>query len=74
MESLIIVFTVYCMHISLMFFSSFYDTYCYMHELFFFSWGCILRKDNIFAYLLSGTFVGWQLQNKLFTKPGILTG
>ena len=41
---------------------------------FFFSWNCILRKENIFAYLLSGTFVGWQLQNKLFTKPGLLTG
>ena len=43
-------------------------------ELFFFSWNCILRKENIFAYLLSGTFIGWQLQNKLFTKPGLLTG
>ena len=32
------------------------------------------RKENIFAYLLSGTLVGWQLQNKLFTKAGLLTG
>ena len=35
---------------------------------------CFLRKENIFAYLLPGTFIGWQLQNKLFNKPGLLTG
>ena len=40
----------------------------------FFSWNCILRKENIFAYLFPGTFIGWQLQNKLFNKPGLLTG
>ena len=25
-------------------------------------------------YFCPGTFVGWQLQNKLFNKPGLLTG
>ena len=45
-----------------------------MYLTFFFSWNCILRKENIFAYLLPGTFVGWHLQNKLFNKPGLLTG
>ena len=49
--------------------------YLLVHVLnFFFSWNCILRKENIFAYLLPGTFIGWQLQNKLFNKPGLLTG
>ena len=77
MESLISVFTVYCMHISLhlqMFFFQFLG-YLLVHVLnFFFSWNCILRKENSFAYLLPGTLVGWQLQNKLFNNPGLLTG
>ena len=49
--------------------------YLLVHVLnFFFSRNCILRMENIFAYLLPGTFIGWQLQNKLFNKPGLLTG
>ena len=81
MENLISVFTVYCIHISLhlqMVFCCFFFQflgYLLVHVLnFFFSWNCILRKENIFAYLFPGTFVGWQLQNKLFNKPGLLTG
>ena len=41
---------------------------------FFLSRNCIFRKEIIFAYLLPGTFIGWQLQNKLFNKPGLLNG
>ena len=82
MESLISVFTVYCIHISLhlqifFFFFFFFPVFRILNgtctELFF-SWNCILRKENIFAYLFPGTFLGWQLQNKLFNKPGLLTG
>ena len=85
MESLISVFTVYCIHCLLhfiappdvFFFFFFFQFlgYLLVHVLkSFFSWNCILRKENIFAYLFPGTFIGWQLQNKLFNKPGLLTG
>ena len=79
MENLISVFTVYCIHISLhlqmFFFFLQFLGYLLVHVLnFFFSRNCILRKENIFAYLLPGTFIGWQMQNKLFNKPGLFTG
>ena len=49
--------------------------YLLVHVLnFFFLMELYFKKGNIFAYLLPGTFVGWQLQNKLFNKPGLLTG
>ena len=82
MESPISVFTVYLFTAyifhcpSRCFFFFQFSGYLLVHVLnsSFFSWNCILRKENIFAYLLPGTFVGWQLQNKLFNKPGLLTG
>ena len=72
-------FTAYIFHCASRYFFFFFFFqflgYLLVHVLnFFFSWNCILRKENIFAYLLPGTFVGWQLQNKLFNKPGLLTG
>ena len=74
-------FTAYIFHCTSRFFFFFFFFffqvlgYLLVHVLnFFFSWNCILRKENIFAYLLPGTFIGWQLQNKLFNKPGLLTG
>ena len=71
-------FTAYIFHCtSRFFFFFFFPVFRILNgtctELFF-SWNCILRKENIFAYLFPGTFLGWQLQNKLFNKPGLLTG
>ena len=39
----------------------------FLKELYF-------KNGKYFAYLLPGTFIGWQMQNKLFNKPGLLTG
>ena len=44
-----------------------------MYELFFLM-ELYFKKGQYFCLSTLRNFVGWQLQNKLFTKPGLLTG